>query len=92
MSTTSHQDVGERRANQQVGRSLRAVFIAVAAFYVSAALLNGRYLHEEASKREFGRVRDIWMTATRPLAEISTRLHLDSLRSTAEKLRKDKNL
>lgn len=89
MSNSSHQDVGERRAEQQVGRPLSAVCVAVAVFYVAAALMNGRFLHEEASKREFGRVRDIWVAATRPLSELSTRLHLDAIRSGAEKLRND---
>lgn len=89
MTTSSHQDVGERRAEQQAGRSRSAVFITVAVFYVAAALLNGRFLHEEASKREYGKVRDIWVAATRPLAEISTRLHLDSIRNSVEKLRKE---
>ncbi|MDA3875267.1 MAG: hypothetical protein PF795_15070 [Kiritimatiellae bacterium] len=89
MSNSSHQDVGERRAEQQAGRPLSAVFIAVAAFYVAAALMNGRFLHEEASKREFGKVRDIWMAVTRPLSDISTRLHLDTIRGGAEQLRKE---
>lgn len=89
MSTFSHQDIGERRAEQQAGRSRSAVFITLAVFYVASALFNGRYLHEEASKREYGKVRDIWVAATRPLAEISTRLHLDRLRGGAEQLRKD---
>lgn len=89
MSNASHQDVGERRANQQAGRPLSAVFVAVAVFYMAAALMNGRFLHEEASKREFGTVRDIWVAATRPLSELSTRLHLDAIRGGAEQLRKE---
>ncbi|MEX2607000.1 MAG: hypothetical protein WD708_06610 [Kiritimatiellia bacterium] len=89
MSNSSHQDVGERRAELQAGRPLSSVYIAVAVFYVAAALMNGRFLHEEASKREFGKVRDIWVAATRPLADISTRLHLDAIRGGAEQLRKE---
>lgn len=89
MSSSSHQDVGERRAHQQAGRPLSSVFIAVAVFYVAAAVMNGRFLHEEASKREFGKVRDVWVAVTRPLANLSTRLHLDTIRGSAEQLRKE---
>jgi len=89
MSSPPHLDIGERRSEQGSGRSLRSVFVAVAVFYVSGALLNGSYLYEDAQQREFGPARTVWMKATRPLAEISEFLKLHVLRDQVEKLRKE---
>lgn len=82
-------DIGERRAARNAGRPLSSVVVAVLTFYVAATLLNGRFLHEDARDREFGRARDIWVAATRPLYDISTSLGLDHLRAGVETLRKD---
>jgi hypothetical protein len=82
-------DVGARRAAAGSGRSRKAVFGAVAVFYISAALLNGRFLHEDAGKREYGWARDLWVAATRPLSQLSVLLQLDHLRGGVENLRKD---
>jgi hypothetical protein len=82
-------DIGERRAEQQAGRPLRSVILAVLSFYVAAALLNGHFLHEDAKEREFGDTRDFWVAATAPLNQLSTRLGLDHFRAGVETLRKD---
>lgn len=82
-------DVGERRAAEHAGRPRLSVFLAVGVFYLSAALLNGRHLHEDAKTREYGATRDAWVAATRPLARLSSFLQLDRLRSSVETLRKD---
>lgn len=83
-------DIGERRAARKVGRSRSAVFVAVGVFYLAAALMNGRHLHEDAQGREYGtRTREIWVTATRPLQVVSTRLKLDRIRAAAENVRKE---
>lgn len=89
MSHSGKIDVGERRATQSAGRSLRSVFWAVGIFYLTAALLNGTYLYDSADKREFGTVRSIWVAATRPLAELSEKLKLHLLRDQVETLRKE---
>jgi hypothetical protein len=89
MPSESHVDIGERRAALNAGRPLSSVVVAVLTFYVAATLLNGRFLHEDARDREFGRTRDIWVAATEPLYDISTRLGLDRLRAGVETLRKD---
>jgi hypothetical protein len=89
MSAQSKPDIGERRADRGEGRPLRSVMIAVGTFYVCAALLNGRFLHEDAREREFGRTRDLWVAATRPLYEISTFLGLDTVRARVQTLRND---
>jgi hypothetical protein len=89
MSASAQIDVGERRAAQAAGRPLRSVFLAVAVFYVSAALLNGTYLHDSAEKREYGIVRSVWVKLTHPLAEVSEFLKLHLLRDQVEKLRKE---
>ena len=88
---SSHQklDVGERRAAQEAGRSLRSVFLAVAVFYVTAALLNGTYLYEDAAKREYGSSRTVWMTLTKPLAQASNFLKFHLFRDQVEKVRKE---
>jgi hypothetical protein len=89
MSSSLIPDIGERRAAQRTGRSISSVVWAVVSFYVAAALLNGRFLHEDAKEREYGKVRDVWVSATRPLYELSTLLQLDSLRGNVETLRKE---
>ncbi len=89
MSSNHKLDVGERRAAQGAGRSLRSVFIAVAVFYLTAGLLNGTYLYEDASKREFGKARMFWMSVTQPLAEASNILKLHLFRDQVEKVRKE---
>jgi len=89
MSSRTQLDIGERRAARHAGRSRASVFLAVGIFYLAAALLNGRHLHEDALKREYGPVRDIWVAATRPLHALSTALGLDRVRGAAETLRKE---
>lgn len=90
MSSNPHIDVGERRAAAEAGRPLRSVFVAVAVFYITAALLNGTYLYEEAQLREFGSpARKVWMVATRPLAQMSEFFKLHLLRDQVEKVRKE---
>jgi len=89
MSSGTPLDIGERRAVRHAGRPLRAVFIAFASFYVVAALLNGRFLHESAQEREFGKTRDVWVALTKPLYEISTTLGLDHYREAVQNLREE---
>ncbi len=89
MTNLPKSDVGERRAEQSAGRSFRSVVMAVSVFYITAALLNGRALHEDAKKREYGKVRDVWVAVTRPLNDISVFLQLDHFREGVESLRKE---
>lgn len=89
MSHAPYIDVGERRAAQAAGKPLRSVLLAVGVFYVSAGLLNGTYLYESAKKREFGKVRTVWVAATKPLAVTSEFLKLHLLRDQVETLRKE---
>ena len=89
MPTGTSLDIGERRAARHAGRPLRSVTIAVFSFYVVSALLNGRFLHESASEREFGETRDVWVALTKPLYIISTRLGLDRYREEVQTLRGD---
>ena len=89
MTQSPKPDVGERRALNGAGRSFRSVVVAFLVFYAAAALLNGRHLHEDAKKREFGPVRDAWVAATRPLHDISVFLGLDHFRGGVEHLRKE---
>jgi len=89
MSIEQPRDIGERREAQQEGRPLRSVVTAVIAFYVAAALLNGRFLNESAREREFGTVRDMWVAATEPLSVVSTFLGLDHFRDKVENLREE---
>ena len=86
----SNVDVGIRRAEAQTGIPLRATCVAVAAFFIVAALLNGRHLYEGASKRQYGQVRTVWLAATTPLRLAATGLHLDFLRDHVEKIRSEK--
>lgn len=89
MSTLPQLDIGERRAARAAGRPLRSVMVAVASFYVFATLFNGTYLYESAKQREFGKVRSVWVAATKPLAEVSEFLRLHFLRDQVEKIRKE---
>jgi hypothetical protein len=89
MTNSPKSDVGERRALDGKGRPFRSVVTAFGVFYLAAALLNGRHLHEDAKKREYGPVRDLWVAATRPLNDLSVFLGLDHFREGVEHLRKD---
>lgn len=89
MTKSPKRDVGERRADQGIGRNFRSVVITLVVFYVSAGVLNGKALHEDAKKREYGQVRDMWVAATRPLNDICILLKLDHLREGVENLRKE---
>jgi len=90
MTESPKRDVGERRAEQGSGRPFRSVVTAFCVFYLSAAILNGRALHEDAKKREYGKVRDVWVAVTRPLNDLSVFLQLDHIREGVENLRKEK--
>ena len=81
---TGSQDIGERRVAERRGAPFRAGLMAVFIFYVAAALLNGRHLYEDASRRSYGPAREAWMGALRPLARISERWGLDRLRAVCE--------
>lgn len=81
-------DVGDRRAAAQAGVPFKQAVIAVLAFYLVAATLNGRAIHEQASRRTYGPVRTVWMRATAPLHWVSTRT-LDSFRSLFENVLED---
>ncbi len=82
-------DVGQRRAETQVGVSLRRACVAFLVFYLAAAVLNGRALHEGASRRPYGAARDVWMTATAPLRWAATTLKLDRFRVLFEHVLED---
>ena len=82
-------DVGERRAEAGTGVPFRSAVLAVLTFYVLAGALNGRHLHEGASRREFGPSRTFWMTLTAPLDRISRTVGLDRFRSVFEPLLED---
>lgn len=83
-------DVGERRALAQLGVSLRAGFVAVLAFYLAGALLNGRHIYEEISRRQYGAARHFWLELAAPLCKATTALRLDRVRSSIESLKEDK--
>lgn len=87
--TPKHIDVGERRAEMKVGVSLRRACIAFFIFYLAAAVLNGRALHEGASRRPYGTARDVWMTATAPLRWAAVTLKLDRIRAVFENVLED---
>jgi hypothetical protein len=80
-------DIGESRALSGAGTSRRKVYLAFGSFFLLAALLNGRHLHDAALKREYGFWRDVWVMGTRPLSDISVFLRLDRFRDTVETLR-----
>ncbi len=82
-------DVGDRRAEAKAGCPFRSVLAAVFVFYVAAALLNGEALHDKASKRAYGPVRQVWMAMTAPLNWATTTLKLDRFRAAVETLKKD---
>jgi len=82
-------DVGERRALAQAGVSLRGACLGVLFFFAFGGLLNGRHLHEAASRREFGPARDFWMNLLAPLRTVSVVTRADQLRDMIEKLRKE---
>ncbi len=74
MSKEEHDiDIGDRRAAANTGIPFRQALVVFFVFYVVAALLNGRAIYEEASRREYGPVRTAWMTATAPLNAVATR-------------------
>lgn len=73
-------DVGDRRFATRAGVSFRSALIAFFVFFAAAALLNGRHLHEAASRRPFGPVRTAWMIGTAPLNRVTVTLGLDRLR------------
>ncbi len=83
-------DVGERRAAANMGSPFRSALLAVFVFYIAAGILNGRALHENASRRPYGAARDIWMAATAPLHWISTATGADRIRASFETILEDK--
>ncbi len=80
-------DIGEERAEAQLGASLRRVAAAVLVFYIIAGILNGRHLYEAAERRPYGRVRDAWLAALAPARDLSVMLGADRFRSMVEHLR-----
>ncbi len=89
MNTSQNLDVGERRAQAETGVSLRGAYLGVFVFFLLGGILNGRHLHEAASRREYGAVRDAWMAVLEPLRFASTTLRADRLRDSLETLRKE---
>lgn len=79
-------DIGALRASNGAGITHRATWLVVAVFFVVAAGLNGRALHEKASKRAYGPARDVWMMATAPLRQFSEFTRLDQFRVIFEKV------
>lgn len=82
-------DVGDRRAAAKAGTTLKQACVAVVVFYIAAAILNGRAIHEQASRREYGPVRTVWVTATVPLRWVATTLRIDTFRSSFETILED---
>ena len=82
-------DVGDRRAAAKMGPPLRQACVAVIAFYLVAAVLNGRAIHEQASRREYGPARTVWVSATAPLRWVATTLRFDLFRSLFEDILED---
>lgn len=85
MSKDEHEiDIGDRRAAANVGIPFRQALVVFGVFYVVAALLNGRAIHEEATRREYGPVRTAWVAATAPLNTVATRTGVDRFRRIFE--------
>ena len=78
------QDIGETRVDE--GVSLRHAALTVVVFFLVAAVLNGSALHEKASRRAYGNVRDAWMTATAPLDWLARNTGAGRLRAFADDL------
>lgn len=90
MSASPKMDVGERRAQQNAGRPLRSVLLAVGIFYLVAGLLNGTYLYEDAQNRDLEKSSTrFWITLTRPFATASEFLKLHLYRDQVETIRKE---
>ncbi|MCX7819522.1 MAG: hypothetical protein N2652_10025 [Kiritimatiellae bacterium] len=68
------------------GRSRRDVVRLVLAFYLAAALLNGRAVLRTAERMEHGgAAQRLWLAAVRPLAAASTTLRIDRFRDALER-------
>lgn len=77
-------DIGELRVD--TGVSLRRTVLLVLVFFALAAVLNGTALHEKASRRTYGKVRDAWMAATAPLDGLARMTGTDRLRAFSDAL------
>lgn len=68
------------------GISLRKVGAAVAVFYIAATLFNAPNLYGAADLIAYGWKRDVALSLTRPLADVSRVLWLDRPRAVLEEL------
>lgn len=58
-------------------------------FYVFLLVLNGKGIHEEIRKLEFGKKRDFWMQVTEPVRVVSEATRAARLREGVESLAKE---
>ena len=64
--------------------SLRGACFCVVFFYTFLLLLNGKGIHEEIAKQEYGARRNFLLQVTRPLAVLSEKTHASAIRETVK--------
>lgn len=80
-----HAFIEDRRHEEARGWPRAKAHVAVAAFYLVVALLNGADVLRQAERLPFGRYREVCVALARPLAAVSRATRLDRPRAALER-------
>ncbi|MBU0716451.1 MAG: hypothetical protein KJ964_13935 [Verrucomicrobia bacterium] len=85
MTTNAAGPHQEQYDPQKYRLKLFPVILAVAIFYISAILLNANGIMRDIELMQYGKFRDVYLSAFSPIAGFSNRLGLTKFRTIIEK-------